>query len=154
MLDEPPPKDHDLYLEHSTDGSFLLRDEAAHVASELRPTNSFHVKTTASSAETFTRDRYAAAAKAPEAALCWPAFKAFVATGANDAEVATWIIEHSKVKDPTEVVVWNNKMRHTRPCDMPVELQVFLEGSIPKFIRKNRPVYVWFDVYDIEEQRI
>lgn len=82
------------------------------------------------------------------------AFKAFVATGATDSEVEAWIMEHSKVREATEVVVWNNKMRHTRPCDMPVELQVFLEGYIPKFIRKNRPVYVWFDVYDIEEQRI
>ncbi len=82
------------------------------------------------------------------------AFKDFVATGATDAEVAAWITEHSKIKDSTEVVLWNNKMRHTRPCDMPPELQVFLESYIPQFIRKNRPVYVWFDVYDIEEQRL
>lgn len=82
------------------------------------------------------------------------AFKEFVATGATDNEVAAWIAGHSKVKDPNEVVVWNNKMRHTRPCDMSLELQVFLEDYIPKFIRKDRPVYVWFDVYDIEEQRL
>jgi len=82
------------------------------------------------------------------------AFKAFVGTGATDAEVALWISENSKIKEAAEVVVWNNMMRHTRPCDMPVELQVFLEGYIPKFLRKNHPVYVWFDVYDIEEQRI
>lgn len=81
-------------------------------------------------------------------------FKAFVATGANDSEVAEWITANSKIKDETERVVWNNKMRHTRPCDMPLELQLFLEGYIPQFIRKNRPVYVWFDVYDIEEQRL
>lgn len=82
------------------------------------------------------------------------AFKAFVGTGATDDKMAAWIIENSKVKEANEVVLWNNKMRHTRPCDMPMELQVFLEGYIPKFIRANRPVYVWFDVYDIEEQRI
>jgi hypothetical protein len=29
-----------------------------------------------------------------------------------------------------------------------------LEDYIPQFVRKNRPVYVWFDVYDIDEQRI
>jgi hypothetical protein len=29
-----------------------------------------------------------------------------------------------------------------------------MEDYIPKFIRRNRPVYVLFDVYDIEEQRI
>lgn len=82
------------------------------------------------------------------------AFKEFVATGATDEEIAAWISEHSKIKEPTEVVLWNNKMRYTRPCDMPPELQVFLEGYIPKFLRKDRPVYVWFDVYDIEEQRL
>lgn len=82
------------------------------------------------------------------------AFKAFVSTGATDAEVGEWITTQSKIKDSTEVILWNNKMRAMRPCDMPVELQVFLEGYIPKFIRKNRPVYVWFDVYDIEEQRL
>lgn len=82
------------------------------------------------------------------------AFKKFVATGATDAEVADWITTHSKVKDRAEVVQWNNKLRHTRPCDMSLDLQLFLEDYIPQFIRKNRPVYVWFDVYDIEEQRI
>ena len=81
-------------------------------------------------------------------------FKTFVATGANDDEVAEWIKSNSKATDPQEIVKWNNKMRYTRPCDMPVELQMFLEGYIPQFIPKNRPVYVWFDVYDIEEQRI
>ena len=49
---------------------------------------------------------------------------------------------------------WNNQMRYTRPCDMPIELQVFLEGYIPQYLPKNKPVYVWFDVYDIEEKRI
>lgn len=82
------------------------------------------------------------------------AFKDQVATGATDSEVAEWITAHSKITGETERVLWNNKMRHTRPCDMAPELQVFLEGYIPQFIRKDRPVYVWFDVYDIEEQRL
>ena len=81
-------------------------------------------------------------------------FKTFVATGATDAEVATWIEKSSKIKERTEVIRWNNKMRCTRLCDMPVELQEFLEGYIPEFIPKTQPVYVWFDVYDIEEKRI
>lgn len=81
-------------------------------------------------------------------------FKNHVASGATDAEVAAWITEQSKITGETERVVWNNQMRHTRPCDMPTELQVFLEGYIPQCLRKNRPVYVWFDVYDIEEERL
>ena len=42
-------------------------------------------------------------------------------------------------------------MRDMRPSEMPLRLQEFLEDYIPKFIPKNRPVRVWFDVYDIEE---
>jgi hypothetical protein len=82
------------------------------------------------------------------------AFKAFVATGTTDAEVVAWIEQQSKIKNHAEVVAWNNKMRCTRICDMPIELQQFLEGYIPNFIPKNRPVYVWFDVYDLEEKRM
>lgn len=81
------------------------------------------------------------------------AFKDFVATGADDTEVGEWIKEHSKVKNETEVVVWNNKMRYTRPCDMDPKLQLFLESYIPENA-PGRPVYVWFDVYDIEEKRL
>ena len=81
-------------------------------------------------------------------------FKTFVATGATDAEVAAWIVQHSKIKERPEIVAWNNKLRATRPCDMPIELQQFLEDYIPKVVPKNRPVYVWFDVYDLEEGRI
>jgi hypothetical protein len=45
-------------------------------------------------------------------------------------------------------------MRYTRPCNMPPELQEFLEGYIAAHVPRNRPVHVWFDVYDLEEQRI
>jgi hypothetical protein len=82
------------------------------------------------------------------------AFKAFVATGADDAAVAAWIADHSKIKDRGEIVVWNNKMRDMRLSEMPLPLQLFLEDYIPKFIPKNRTVRVWFDVYDLEEGRL
>lgn len=82
------------------------------------------------------------------------AFKDFVATGATDEQVAEWVQQNSKVKDKREIIAWNNKMRYTRPVDMPIELQEFLEGYIPEVIPKNRIVNYWFDVYDIEEGRI
>tara|TARA_B110000037_G_scaffold215640_1_gene273352 strand:+ start:378 stop:830 length:453 start_codon:yes stop_codon:yes gene_type:complete len=88
------------------------------------------------------------------AGITGDAFKAFVATGANDGEVATWITENAQKRDNKEIVAWNNKMRATRPCDMPIELQEFLEGYIPQVIPQGKIVYVWFDVYDIEEGRI
>ncbi|MDQ8183327.1 DUF5069 domain-containing protein [Pelagicoccus sp. SDUM812005] len=81
-------------------------------------------------------------------------FKDFVATGASDEEVAKWIQENSKVTEKREIIAWNNKMRYTRPVDMPIELQEFLEGYIPQYIPSNKIVRVWFDVYDIEEGRI
>ena len=81
-------------------------------------------------------------------------FKTLVATGATDAEVAAWIQQHSQVKDRAQIIAWNNRLRATRPCDLPIELQQFLEDYIPKVVPKNRPVHVWFDVYDLEEERI
>ena len=82
------------------------------------------------------------------------AFREFVATGASDEEVADWIEHQSAVKDRTEIVRWNNRMRALRVCDLPVEAQVFLEDYIPRFVPPGRPVYVWFDVYDLEEGRL
>lgn len=81
-------------------------------------------------------------------------FKEFVATGASDEEVAAWIKENAKERPTREIIAWNNKMRATRPCDMPIELQEFLEGYIPQVIPAGKIVYVWFDIYDIEEGRI
>lgn len=82
------------------------------------------------------------------------AFREFVATGASDAEVADWIEHRSAVNDRAEIVRWNNRMRALRICDLPVEAQVFLEDYIPRFVPPGRPVYVWFDVYDLEEGRL
>lgn len=82
------------------------------------------------------------------------AFKSEVEKGATDAGMSAWIIACSTLKTPEDVAVWNNKMRYTRPCDMPPATQAFLEGYIPQFVPKSRPVYVWFDVYDLEEERI
>ena len=82
------------------------------------------------------------------------AFKEFVATGADDAAVESWITENAKPRERIEIIKWNNKMRETKISDLPDAAQEFLEGYIPQFVPKNRPVYRWFDVYDLEEQRI
>ena len=82
------------------------------------------------------------------------AFKEFVATGADDDAVAAWIQKQSKVQDEKAIIQWNNDMRGKRVCEMPMELQEFLEGYIPEYIPEGKIVYVWFDVYDIEEGRI
>jgi hypothetical protein len=81
-------------------------------------------------------------------------FREYVATGASDEEVADWIQNNSKVREHREVIEWNNKMRYMRPCDMDLDVQEFLEGYIAECLPKGRIVYVWFDVYDIEEKRM
>lgn len=81
-------------------------------------------------------------------------FQSFVGGGGTDEELGVWIEEHSRIKDRRDVIAWNNKLRATRPCDMPMDLQEFLEGYIPKNVPQHRPVYVWFDVYDLEEKRL
>ena len=81
-------------------------------------------------------------------------FKAFVATGATDEEVADWIKKHAKERQQREIVQWNNTMRDKRLSEMPIELQEFLESYIPEFIPAGKVVRVWFDVYEIEEGRL
>ncbi|HWN93501.1 MAG TPA: hypothetical protein VNT99_00590 [Methylomirabilota bacterium] len=39
--------------------------------------------------------------------------------------------------------------------DLPPEIQEYMEDYIPKFLPpRHRVVYHWFDVYDLEEQRL
>lgn len=80
--------------------------------------------------------------------------KNFVATGATDAEVADWITANARKRERIDIIQWNNKQRDLRVSDLPPEVQEYLEDYIQKFIPRNRPIYQWFDVYDIEEQRI
>ncbi len=82
------------------------------------------------------------------------AFKDFVATGADDEAVATWIKENAKEQTIEEIVQWNNDLRYKRISEMPIELQVFIEGYIPECLPVGSIVYYWFDIYDIEEGRI
>ncbi len=81
-------------------------------------------------------------------------FKAFVATGASDAEVGEWIQQHAKQKDRLEVVKWNNQQRYTTIKELPDKMQLFMEDYIAEVVPAGKVVYHWFDVYDIEEKRI
>lgn len=81
-------------------------------------------------------------------------FRDFVATGATDEEIADWIGEHAKKRPRQEIIAWNNKERDLRLSDLPLELQEYMEEYIQKFIPRNRVVYHWYDVYDLEEERL
>jgi uncharacterized protein DUF5069 len=80
--------------------------------------------------------------------------KEFIATGATDDEVGEWFKAQSKIKDPMEIIRWNNKMRGMRLSEMSDDAQEYLEGYIQEYLPKYPPVYVLFDVYDIEEGRL
>jgi hypothetical protein len=81
-------------------------------------------------------------------------FKAFLATGATDNEIAAWIGKKAKQRSRAEIIVWNNKQRDMRLSEMSPDLQEYMEDYIPKYLPRNRVVYHWFDVYDIEEERL
>jgi len=81
-------------------------------------------------------------------------FKDFVATGATDDEVAASVQRNAAARTRIDVIKWNNRMREMKISELPDKNQEFLEDYIPKFTPKNRPVYRWFDVYDLEEKRI
>ena len=87
------------------------------------------------------------------AEIDYDAFRAFVATGATDAEIEKWIAGHSK-RSRAEIIAWNNKERDLRLSDLPPQLQEYMEDYIAENLPRNRVVYHWFDVYDLEEERI
>ncbi len=43
------------------------------------------------------------------AEIDYGAFKAYVATGATDDQVAAWIVEHAKKRSPAEIQEWNSR---------------------------------------------
>ncbi len=88
------------------------------------------------------------------AGIAYEAFREFVATGATDEEVAAWVEKTAKKRERIEIIRWNNQMRGARLSEMPDGVQEFMEGYVPQFVPKNRPVYAFFDIYDIEEGRI
>lgn len=88
------------------------------------------------------------------AGITYEQFRDFVATGATDEEVAKWITRTAKPRPRIEIIRWNNDLRCKRLNELPDDTQEYLEDYIPQVIPRNRPVYLFFDVYDIEEQRI
>jgi hypothetical protein len=88
------------------------------------------------------------------AEIDYGAFRLFVASGATDDEIAEWIEKHAKKRSRADIVVWNNKERDLCLSDLTPELQEYMEDYIRQFVPRHRMVYRWFDVYDLEEQRI
>ena len=81
-------------------------------------------------------------------------FKEFISTRSDDDAVAKWIDENAKERPKIEIIKWNNEWRYKRISELADPLQEFLEGYIPEVIPPGRRTAYWFDVYDIEEQRM
>ncbi len=86
--------------------------------------------------------------------ISYDQFREFVATGATDPEIADWIQKTARLHPRIEVIKWNNDLRGKRLSELPDGLQEYMEDYIPQYVPRNRPVYVLFDVYDLEEERI
>ena len=89
--------------------------------------------------------------------IVYEEFRAFVATGATDDEIAVWVGKHAKQRSKADIAVWNNKERDLRLSDLSPELQEYqeyMEEYIAENVPRNRVVYHWFDVYDLEEERL
>ena len=80
--------------------------------------------------------------------------KTFVATGADDKAVAAWLAERTSDKTRTDIIKWNNRMRDLRLSDVPEAAQEYMEDYIAKHCPAHRPVYHYFDIYDLEEGRL
>ena len=81
-------------------------------------------------------------------------FIELVASGADDEAVSSWITANALLRDRTEVVAWNNRMRELRISDLPPASQVYLEDYIPESVPSGRAVITVFDLFDAEEGRL
>ena len=89
------------------------------------------------------------------AGLKGPAFKEFVATGADDAAVAKWVEKNATKRERIEIIKWNNDLRYKRISELPDGLQEFMEDYIPQNVPPEviHHIRYFFDIYDAEEKR-
>ncbi len=83
-------------------------------------------------------------------------FKEIVSTGADDEEIAAWIVKQAKPREQIEIIRWNDDLRYKRISEMSDEIQEYMEDYIPQFIPAHLRHHIdyFFDVYDAEEKRM
>lgn len=83
-------------------------------------------------------------------------FKEFVSTGAEDEEIAAWIVQHAQPRERIEIIKWNNDLRYKRLSELPDSIQEFMEDYIPQFVPAHLRHHIdyFFDIYDAEEKRM
>ena len=83
-------------------------------------------------------------------------FKEYVSTGAEDEEIAAWIVQHAQPRERIEIIRWNNDLRYKRLSELPDRIQEFMEDYIPQFVPAHLRHHIdyFFDIYDAEEKRM
>ncbi|MCE0498513.1 MAG: DUF5069 domain-containing protein [Methylacidiphilales bacterium] len=83
-------------------------------------------------------------------------FKAFVATGATDEEVAEWINAKAKPHSPAEIAVWNFALKCGRICELPPDRQAWVQEYLLRHVKPelHGRVLFNFDLLDAEEGRL
>jgi hypothetical protein len=89
------------------------------------------------------------------AGLRGPDFREFVATGADDEDVAQWILKNATKRPRVEIIKWNNVLRYKRINELSDDLQEFIEDYIPKNVPPELVHHIryFFDMFDTEEKR-
>lgn len=83
-------------------------------------------------------------------------FKAYVATGATDEEVADWIKAKARLHSPAEVASWNFTLKCRRISELPPDRQAWVQdyllANVPPELQEK--VIFNFDLLDAEEGRL
>ncbi len=92
-------------------------------------------------------------------------FKDYLSTGAQDEEIAAWIVQHAQPRERIETIRWNNHLRYKvtsykRLSELPDRIQEFMEDFIPQFVPAHLPHHIdnidyFFDIgLDEEKERV
>ncbi len=83
-------------------------------------------------------------------------FKAFVATGATDEEVADWIYANAKAHSPAEIAAWNFSLKCRRISELPPDRQAWVQAYLLANVKPElqERVIFNFDLLDAEEGRM
>jgi len=76
-------------------------------------------------------------------------FKAEVARGASDGEMAKWLDTHGEKKSPDEVKAWSDEVEATNPYNNPEKRQWFEEQVEPHGLNPAKTtLFDWLEVDD------
>jgi len=84
------------------------------------------------------------------------ALKAVISGGATDDEIGAWFSKQVNVGSMEAKVAFNNEWRYKNIADLPLGLQMYLEGAIAKQMTPQQAIHVryFLDVIDTKEGRL